>query len=193
MQLIRLHNGGPSDYAVDLLQYSVIRRFQEETGADDLTTLLWLHSRPGIRGASGTLSGYAQTHTIDGWNNKAAWPAQVNPNLALCTVVPDSTKTGATITEANYTGYTRMVVTAATWNAATAGAAGAPTTTGTNGALTGTNCTAGSSVIIGWSLLDSAAVGAGNALWWGSATSTTISTTQTPPTIASGGLTESLL
>lgn len=102
--------------------------------------------------------------------------------LALCTAVPDDTSTGATIVEANYTGYARLIINASDMSAA---AAGSKTTTS---ALTFAACTAGSSTIIGFAVLDSITIGAGNSLMWGTATSTVISTTQTPPTIASGGL-----
>lgn len=194
MRQILLHNdGGPSDYTVKHFDIELVRYIARRRDCSDLEAFLKMASTPPIMGGSGTLSGYAQTHTIDGWNNKAAWPAQVNANLALCTVVPDSSKTGATITEANYTGYARQAIAAAGWNAGAAGGAGAASTTSSNGAITYAACTAGSSTILGWALCDAIGTGAGNMLWWGSATSTVISTTQTPATIASGGLTESLL
>jgi hypothetical protein len=41
---------------------------------------------------------------------------------------------------------------------------------------------------VGYIIVDSATVGAGNAIWWGSVTSTVISTTQTPPTFAINAL-----
>ena len=100
--------------------------------------------------------------------------------LALCTSVPDDTKTGSTIVEATYTGYARKSIAAADMNAASSGSK-------TNGnALTFAACTSGSSTIIGWAICDAST--AGNVLCWGTATSTVISTTQTPPTIAVGGL-----
>ena len=102
--------------------------------------------------------------------------------IALCTVVPTDASTGATITEANYTTYARKQVAAADWNAAASGQC-------TNSALqTMAACTAGSSTIIGLALLDAAAIGAGNILYWTTVTSKTIDTSNTPPTIAIGGL-----
>ena len=100
--------------------------------------------------------------------------------LALCTSVPDDTSTGSTIVEANYTGYERKSIAAADMSAAGSGSK-------TNGnAITFAACTVGSSTVIGWALCDAAT--AGNVLCWGTATSTVISTTQTPATIAIGGL-----
>lgn len=102
--------------------------------------------------------------------------------IALCTVVPSDVSTGATITEANYTTYARKQVAAADWNAAASGQS-------TNSALqTMAACTAGSSTIIGLALLDSVTIGAGNILYWTTVTSKTIDTSNTPPTIAIGGL-----
>lgn len=100
--------------------------------------------------------------------------------LALCTVVPTDASTGSTITEAAYTGYARKAVAAADVSAAAAGSK-----TNSN-AITFAACTGSSSTIIGWALCDAST--AGNVLCWGTATSTVISTTQTPATIAIGGL-----
>lgn len=102
------------------------------------------------------------------------------PYLALTTATPDDTKTGSTITEAGYTGYARLAIAAADMSAAAAGSK-------TNGlALTFAACTASSSSVIGWAVCDALTVG--NMIVWGTATTTVISTTQTPATIAVGGL-----
>jgi hypothetical protein len=53
-------------------------------------------------------------------------------------------------------------------------------------AITFDPCTAGTSTIIGWGIYDAST--SGNLLVWGTCTSTVISTTQTPATIAIGGL-----
>lgn len=195
MQLIILHNdGGPSDYARDVLDFERLEHLRSSNpGLSDLDALVWLVMHPPIKGESGTLSGYAQTHIMDHTNGKTAWTMPAAVDLALCTVTPDSSKTGATITEANYTGYGRQAIAGAGWNAAAAGGAGAASTATNNGVITFAACTAGSSTVIGWALCDSVTTGAGNMLWWGSATSTVISTTQTPATVASGGISESLL
>lgn len=100
--------------------------------------------------------------------------------LALCTTIPDDTKTGTTIVEANYTGYARKSIAAADMSAAASGSK-----TNSN-AITFNACTALTSTIVGWAICDAATVG--NMLVWGTCTSTVISTTQTPATIAIGGL-----
>lgn len=195
MQLITLHNdGGPSDYARDVINFErLVHLRAAQPELSDLDALIWLATHPPIKGETGTLSGYAQTHIMDHANGKTSWTMPATVALALCTVVPDSSKTGATITEASYTGAGRQTIAGAGWNAASAGGAGVASTATNNGAITFAACTAGSSTIIGWALCDSASTGAGNMLWWGSATSTVISTTQTPATVASGALSESLL
>lgn len=150
----------------------------------------WLEKKANrLAGGSGTFSNFAETSLLDhigktSYTSPATW-------LALCTAVPDSSKTGTTITEATYTGYARQHILAAGWNAAVSGGAGAASTKTNNGAITYAACTAGSSTIIGYAICD--AVTVGNMLGWGSATSTVISTTQTPATIADQGLTLTLI
>jgi hypothetical protein len=188
-----LHNGGPSDYVKNCFDMEFIHHHAHKRGVSDLQMFMRLALLPRIAGGSGTLSNYAETKVIDHTNNKATFAALTTVALALCTTTPDSSKTGSTIAEATaYTGYARATVPAASFNAATAGGAGAASTTATNASITFAACTAGSAVIIGWALCDNATTATGNVLWWGSATSTTISITQTPATVASGGLTESL-
>jgi hypothetical protein len=127
-------------------------------------------------------SDYWEAAVLDGTFGDPTTPTITNVYLALCTVVPDDTKTGATITEANYTGYARAQVTAAAMNAAAAGSKSNGT------AITFAACTGGSSTVIGWALCDASGVSTGNVLAWGTCTSTVISTTQTPATVAIGGL-----
>lgn len=102
--------------------------------------------------------------------------------LALCTAVPEDLKTGTTITEANYTTYARLLVAGATWTSSGT----SPTAIKNNAELTLAACTAGESTIIGWAGCDALTVG--NLLCWGTATSTKISSTQTPPKVATNGL-----
>ena len=143
---------------------------------------------------SGTFSNYMETHVLDGVTGKVTTTPFVSPvYLCLCTTVPDSSKTGATIVEATYTGYARQSLAAAAWNSASSGGAGAASSTSNNGTITFPACTGGSSTIIGWALCDSATTGAGNMILWGSCTSTVISTTQTPATVASGGISITLI
>lgn len=101
--------------------------------------------------------------------------------LALCTVVPTDASTGTTITEANYTGYARKKVEQADWAAAVSGS---PSSEANASTLTFAACTAGTSTIIGWAYCTLATLG--KVIVWGTATSTVISTTQTPATVAAG-------
>ncbi|HEV2790117.1 MAG TPA: hypothetical protein VGV69_02315 [Solirubrobacterales bacterium] len=127
-------------------------------------------------------SNYLENKVLDHFDGKASTALVTPIYLALCTVVPTDAQTGITITEASYTGYARKSVPAAALSAAVSGQVS------NTEALTFANCTAGSSTIIGWALCDSATKSTGNMLWWGTCTSTAISTTQTPATIAAGGL-----
>lgn len=102
--------------------------------------------------------------------------------MALCTTVPTDASTGATIVEATYTGYARKAIAASDLNAASSG-----TSTNAN-AITFAACTAGSSTIVGEAIVDSTTTGAGNVLYWGAVTSKTIDTSNTPPSVAAGGL-----
>lgn len=128
-------------------------------------------------------SQYVESHVVDHTNGKTAWTMPSANYLALCTTVPTSTSTGTTIVEANYTGYARAQITAGNWVAATAAT---PSVGTTSIAITFAACTAGTSTIIGFAICDALTVG--NMLWWGTLTSTVISTTQTPATVAIGAL-----
>lgn len=141
-------------------------------------------SRLPLLGAA-SFSDYAETHILDHALGKTAWTMPATVALALCTVVPTDSSTGASITEANYTGYGRQTIAGAGWNAA---ASGNPSSSTNASTITYAACTAGSSTVIGWMLADSATTGAGNALVWGTTTSVVISTTQTPATIAAAAL-----
>jgi len=107
------------------------------------------------------------------------------PHLALTTVAVAETDTAGTLTEAAYTGYARKAILPADVSGAAAGSK-------TNSAqLVFAACTAGSAVVIGWAVVSSAA-GAGDVILFGTCTSTTISTTQTPPQVAIGALVANL-
>lgn len=127
-----------------------------------------------------SFSDYYETHVLDHVLGKTSLSLVTPIYLALCTVVPTDASTGSTITEATYTGYARKSVAASDWNAAAAGQS-----TNAN-AITFAACTGSSSTIIGWALCDAST--AGNIIVWGTCTSTVISTTQTPATVAIGGL-----
>lgn len=141
------------------------------------------HGLPPVAGGA-SFSDYAENKVLDHINGKTSFTMPATPFLALCTSVPTDASTGTTIVEANYTGYARKAVAGSDWNAASAGSA-----TSAN-SLAFAACTLGSSTIIGWAYCDAATVG--NMLYWGTCTSTVISVTQTPATIAAGALADSL-
>ena len=132
---------------------------------------------------SGSFSEYAAEALLAHAVGKTAYTMPTT-YVALCTVLPTSTSTGATLTEATYTGYARLA-TAGDWGAPVAGT---PSTISNSAALTFAACTAGTSTIVGFAIVDSATTGVGNVIAWGSTASTVISTTQTPPTFAIGAL-----
>lgn len=109
-----------------------------------------------------------------------AFTEPANIYMALCTAIPTDASTGSSITEANYTGYARKEILATDLSAASGGSK-------TNSAaITFAACTAGSSTITGFAIVDASS--AGNIIYWGTTTSKVIDTSNTPPTIAIGGL-----
>lgn len=138
-----------------------------------------LRSRIGIFLAG--FSNYAENKVLDHITGKTAFTSPGPLYMALCTVAVAETDTGSTITEANYTGYARKQIATADWAAAASGSA----TTSAQQQFAA--CTAGTSTVIGWALCDAST--AGNVIMFGTCTSTVISTTQTPATIAAGALT----
>lgn len=63
-----------------------------------------------LGGGAGQFSSFAEQAVLNhltGQDN-AAWPSLNSQFLAACTVVPTSSSTGSTITEAGYTGYARL-------------------------------------------------------------------------------------
>lgn len=144
-----------------------------------------------VAAISSGVSQYAMSRIVDHLNGKTAFTMPTVSAMALgIGTAPTSTSTGALgANEANYTGYGRQSIAAAGWNASTA----ATPSVGTNaGIITFGACSAGTSTLIGFVIADSATVNAGNAIWYGTLTSTVISTTQTPPTIAAGSLAVSI-
>jgi hypothetical protein len=133
---------------------------------------------PIIAGAA-SFSDYAEGAILEHVVGKTTF-TKPTTYLALCTTVPTDASTGTTIVEASYTGYARKKVEGTEYGAASGGAIK------NSGTITFAECTAGSSVIKGWALCDALTVG--NVLAWGTATETTISTTQTPATISANNL-----
>lgn len=141
--------------------------------------------RPPIAGGSGQLSAWAEQTTLNhltGQDN-ASWGNLSPVYLGLCTVVPTSSSTGSTITEATYTTYARTSMAAAAWTAASGTA---PASTPNSGTVTAPACTASTSTIIALVICTAATLG--NVIAWCSCPSTVISTTQTPPTVAASGI-----
>lgn len=131
-------------------------------------------------------SDFSENKILNHSMGKESWTMPATVAMALCTVVPTDSSTGASITEATYTGYARKVIAASALGAASGGEIK------NSEALTFAECTSGSSTIIGFAVCDSSTKGAGNAICWGTITSTVISTTQTPPQVAANGLVLSL-
>jgi hypothetical protein len=139
----------------------------------------------GLQNAS--LSDATEVAILEHMNGKATSELITPVYLALCTVVPTDASTGTSITEANYTGYARKKVEAADWAAAVSGS---PTSQANANVLTYAACTAGTSTVIAWALCTLLTLG--RITFWGTATSTVISTTQTPATVAAGLLSTTL-
>lgn len=168
---IDLQQGRPSDFMRELT------RALGPKGTEDGVLPIgdWLL---GLQLAS--KSDYLENKDLDHNLGKTSFTMPATVYLALCTSTPTDASTGTTIVEANYTGYARKKVEAAALNAAASGQS-------TNKeALTFAECTAGSSTVTAWALVD--ALTLGNVLYWGTATSTVVSTTQTPASIAIGNL-----
>ena len=127
-------------------------------------------------------SDYLENLILDHVMSDGAFAEPANVYIALTTATPTDASTGATLTEANYTGYARKEILATDLSAA---ASGSKTN---SAAITFAACTAGSSTIIGFAICDSGTTGAGNVLYWGTVTSKVIDTSNTPPTIAIGAL-----
>lgn len=140
----------------------------------------------------------AAAKVLDHLNGKTSYTL-VTPNyVALLTGTVLQADTGVTITttnnvEANYTGYARLSLAASDYPAAAAGAHPPNATTSPPVAQkTWPACTAGTSTVTNWCIVLGTAVTRGNAgdiTFFGTCTSTVISTTQTPPTVAAGGFT----
>jgi hypothetical protein len=132
---------------------------------------------------AGSKSFYLSKKVIEEYFGGFAFSAPSNVYLALLTVVPDDTSTGATITESDYTSYARTQIGTGNnqtdaWNAAT----GTTTATVTNkNAISGPTATGPSTnPIVAVAVLDSGTLGAGNILGWATVTSTAIASGDTP-------------
>lgn len=130
-----------------------------------------------------SFSDYLELKVLDHIAGKGTLTLVTPMYLALTLQVPTDASTGTSIDGGGwiptYTGYARKSVAAADFRSA-----GTPTPGQISNvnAITFAACTAGTSTIVGWALCDAATLG--NIHVWGSCTSTVISTTQTPATVA---------
>jgi hypothetical protein len=157
----------------DYLQRKILAEYSEEFLAE--------HGYPPVAGGA-SFSDYLENKVLDHIFNDGTFTVPATVALGLWTSALTDASSGATAGELTYTTYARVSTAAADFSAAAAGSK-----TNTN-ALTFPACTAGGGTVTFWGTFDSATIGAGNLLIWGTATSTVISTTQTPPTVAIGGL-----
>lgn len=133
---------------------------------------------------AGSASDYLENKLLGHVVGKASFTMPATPFLALVTVAVTDSDTGSTITEANYTGYTRLSCPGTNWGNASGG------TITNSAAITFAGCTGGSSACVGWALLDAST--AGNILLYGDFGSTlTVDTSHTPLSFAIGALTAS--
>lgn len=125
-----------------------------------------------------------ENKVLDHLYNDPAYSAP-SPYMALGTGAISDSDVAASFggtTEANYGSYARVAIATSDMSAASAGAK-------TNsGAITFPGVTSGSSTIIAWAVVSAgpARLAAGDVIIYGTATSTVVSTTQTPPTIGAG-------
>lgn len=131
------------------------------------------------------MSGYseamAEALVKHSWG-KTSFTMPAEMYLALCTVVPTSASTGASIegTEATYTGYVRLKLNLTQFAATKA----ATSKIENENELTFAACTGEEKTVIGWATTEKKRGEACNVNMWGTCTSTVISATQTPPTVA---------
>lgn len=160
-----------SDYGREL--------FEEET--DLLPAARFIQSL-----TNASWSDYAEGKILEHFMPKASYTFLSTLWVALCTVTPTDASTGVSITEAGYTGYARKSFTATALGAATGTS---PTEIKNSGeALTFAECTASSSTIIGFCVVDKSVKSEGNSIGWGTVTSMVISTSATPASIATNSL-----
>jgi hypothetical protein len=129
-------------------------------------------------------SSYLSKKLLDDVLGATAYTGPATVYVALWTSALDGTSTGATAGETAYTGYARVAITNNTTNF--------PAATGSsNGSKNNANAitfaaNGGAASTITYVCLVDSASGAGNILWWGSITSTTINSGDTPQINANG-------
>jgi hypothetical protein len=129
-----------------------------------------------------TLAGlwWATGHDLNDPHIRAMIERGQPPIMGGASTLTDAS-TAATAGELTYTTYARQSISSTNMSPAASGSV-------TNDvAITFAAVTAGGGTVTFWMLCSSSS-GAGDNICWGTATSTVISTTQTPPTVAIGGL-----
>lgn len=139
-----------------------------------------------IRWAAGRFN-YANKVDADSWYGAVAKTSPGTIFFGLSTAAWDRTKTGATITEASYTGYARVGVTNNTTNfpAGSSGASGY-TIGGNLNAITFAQNSGASQTMNSAFTCDSTTLGAGNLIHGADVSATAIGTSDTPQIPASG-------
>lgn len=170
MELIRLNKGHITPAGLWL-----------GTGHDindpEVRALITAGQRPMMGGAS--IGNVVENKVLDHLTNQTSY-TMPTPSLGLWTSTVDDTSTAATAGELTYVTYARQAISTTNMSPAASGSV-------TNDvAITFPAVTSGGGTVTFWMLCSSAS-GAGDNLVWGTATSTVISTTQTPPTVAIGG------
>lgn len=138
---------------------------------------------------SSGLGGATMLSLLDHASGKTAFTKPATTAMALGTAAPTVSTTGvwgATETT-NYTGYARLTITQANFVAASGTNPGV-TTYSSAGAVTFPACTASTATELGFLITDNATINTGNSLFYGTLASVVISTTQTPPTLATNAL-----
>lgn len=128
-------------------------------------------------------SNYLENALVDHITGKTSY-TQPTVYVALCTASVSDTNTGSTITEASYTGYAREETAGSDWNAASGG------TADNANAITFGACTAGSSTVTHYAVLDAATNG--NLLFYGALDASLAVSAGITPTFAAGALTVSI-
>lgn len=142
---------------------------------------------------SSGLSGASMLKLIDHNNGKTSFTMPATVAMSMSTgSAPTVSTTGANGDNAGqYTGYTRLTITTTNWVAAS-GTNPAQGTYSSAGAVTFPACTASTATETGFIIADNATLNSGAALWYGTLASVVISTTQTPPTLATNALVVSM-
>ena len=136
-----------------------------------LAVALIFTSQPAV--AAG-VTDYTENKLVDHILRGTAWTAPTTVCWGLLTAAPNDASTGATVTEATYTGYARGQLNPSVSNYKSTNGATSGASTGTSGASTnaaiitfGTAATSGPTVVTHFGVFDSCTAGAGNLMFYG--------------------------